>query len=468
MKKIGRILTGMVLGAAFMGTVGFCCWQYDTEEMKQAFAENEQESVLQPKMKIPERKTYKLGEEVECEGLIWKITEAEIIESYESLDSYYQTRENLMVPAEEIPRRYEDIFIDDIQFLRLKGTMTNTSETLSEKYHLSKIEICNKREDGSFDTIMNSPYGTDGRCAAATRENKILMSANDVFEVEAQETVEFEYVIEFSECNRGEACANYDLYVSISSLRPDSVYLYNGVNNKICLNIAPKHLGFEDTDVENCYEEQRDIPKMKSRQWTNLDMKQYQEKGYPLLFEKGDIRIEEEEIVDGDYAFEDWKGIRTQITEIRSVDWEEMPQEFLDRGALEDMAARYEQEFGYSRAELKILLLDINISRFEESVTKDMERYNFYENTYLFTRDEGGKRWIFGTADDWVITENSIEGGRMGHINMEKLEMGQTMTYQAAYLLPPEIYQEGVFYFCGGKLKMNNASETPVQRISIK
>ncbi len=139
------------------------------------------------------------------------------------------------------------------------------------------------------------------------------------------------------------------------------------------------------------------------------------------------------------------------------------------------MAERYEQEYGYNKNQMKILLLDMNVMK---SVQNESEQHkqeydsvisvDFYPWTYLYTRDNNEKRWVFGTADDWIVTENSTESGRTGHINTERISEGQNVVLQAAYLLPPEIYNEGALYFNGGEYKDIDYSEQPLQKIVLK
>ena len=95
-------------------------------------------------------------------------------------------------------------------------------------------------------------------------------------------------------------------------------------------------------------------------------------------------------------------------------------------------------------------------------------KVDFYPWTYLYTRDKNEKRWVFGTADDWIVTENRTESGRTGHINAEHIAEGQSVTLQAAYLLPPEIYNEGALYFNGGEYIDIDYSEQPIQKIELK
>jgi len=481
MKKAGKILGGIMLGIAFAGVVGLYCWQYDVRGIQKLFKEEEtkKEEVKPLKLKATESRTYELGEEADCDGLVWKFTSAKIVEDYNSLDEYYHTRpDGLATPSENaewMRTCQRECFEEEIQYLVLKATVTNTSQVHKE-YSCSNMQFYNFYGDGKFEELYFGYYGKDARCVTKTGEIKPVQ-ADTPFAIESGETVDVEYVIEYCEYSGYGDSQNhyiYDVYLSTRSLASNMMGYNGGIDNKIHLNIAPKHMGISQTEPENTYDEQRNIPEMKCRQWTNLDMKSYQEEGYPTLYEKEDIVKEyKEEVTEENYLF-DKGGINTQISNIQTIDWEALPKEFADRGALQEMAQRYEESYGYSREQMRILLLNINFSKpvqddlAEEDRYDSIQKVDFYMNTYLYTRDENEKRWIFGTADDWLVTENSAEGGRTGHINAEWLAEGQTVTLQAAYLLPPEIYNEGALYFNGGAYTDIDFSEQPIQRIYLK
>lgn len=477
MKKAGKILAGTMLGVIFAGAVGIYCWQYDVGGIQKFFTEEETESgIKQPKLKIPEQKIYKLGQEVECDGLTWTITSAEIVEDYNSLDAYYHARpEGLTNPEEWVKKNHKIYFEEEMKFFVLRATLTNTSQ-VQKQYNCSKMKFYNSYQEGEFKELPLYDFSSDTKCVSETGEIKQIEESQDFFSVESGETVEVEHVVQYCEySNYGERQYIYDLYLSTFSLHPDTVYDSGEVDNKICLNIAPKHMGIDQTEPQNTYGEQRNIPEMKCRQWTNLDMKNYQEEGYPTLYEKeGVIKEFKEEVTEENYLFESY-GINTQISSTKIVDWEMLPKDFADRGALQKMAERYEQEYGYNKNQMKILLLDMNVMK---SVQNESEQHkqeydsvisvDFYPWTYLYTRDNNEKRWVFGTADDWIVTENSTESGRTGHINTERIAEGQNVVLQAAYLLPPEIYNEGALYFNGGEYKDIDYSEQPLQKIVLK
>lgn len=483
MKKAGKILAGTMLGIAFTGAIGVYCWQYDVGGIQKLFKEQETESetIKQPKLKIPERKVYELGEEVECDGLTWKINSAEIVEDYNSLDSYYHTRSRgLTNPSEWTKNHHERYFVEEVRFLVIKATVTNTWEVHKE-YSCSNMQFYNLYEDEEFEKVWLDSLGSDVKCVSETGDIKQIENRYDPFSIESGETLEVEFVMQYCEYSGygEESHYIYDLYLSTLSLTPVSGFGSNGIDNKIHLNIAPKHMGASMTEPENSYEEQRNIPEMKCRQWTNLEMKNYQEEGYPTLYQKEDVVKEfKEEVTEENHLFYAWGwGIDTQIVNAQTVDWEALPKDFADRGALQKMAECYEQSYGYSKDQMKILLLDINFikpipeeSELTEPYDEDssMQKIDFYPYTYLYTRDENEKRWVFGTADDWIVTGNSVEGGRTGHINTERFIEGQTVTLQVAYLLPPEIYNEGELYFNGGKYLDIDFSEQPIQRIYLK
>lgn len=191
---------------------------------------------------------------------------------------------------------------------------------------------------------------------------------------------------------------------------------------------------------------------MKVGQMTNLDMKQYQHNGYPILTgeeESKDMKEQElaEGIVEQNYLQKDYI-VSTQIQKSEVVEWKDISEVFRSQGSLQKMAERYKNENGYGKDRLKVLLLDISYIGKEEM----SEFYlSIYEHTWLFTRDSNGKRWIFGTADDWIVLSNDVHPERTGHINTEWITEEQTVTVQAAYILPPDIWEkEEALYFCSG------------------
>lgn len=477
MKKAGRILAGTLLGIAFAGAVGIYCWQYDVGGIQKIFnkQEEEEETAKYPKLKIPERKTYEIGEEIECEKLVWTITSAEIVEDYNSLDPYFHTRqEELKNPAEWVKQNGRTYFEEEIRFLVLKATVTNTSE-LQTEYTCSHMEFYNSYEEDKFEELYLGIFGADVKCVSKTGEVKEIQDAHTPFAIKGGETVNLEYVMEYSEYSGYDTRDYiYDLYLSTLSLTT-SPWTTKTLDNKIHLNIAPKRFRIDQTEEKIAYANQRNIPEMKARKWVNLDMKQYQKEGFPTFYQKGDIAKQyEEEVTEENYLFSRG-GIDRQISNVQVTDWEALPKDFAERGALQKMAERYEQSYGYGRDQMKILLLDVNITKPVQDKSIDNEHnypsvqeFDFYENTYLYTRDENEKRWIFGTADDWLITANSAEGGQTGYINVEQMAEGQTVTLQAAYLLPPEIYNEGELYFNSGEYIDIDFSEQPIQKIRLK
>ena len=473
MKKIGKILTGAVFGTAFMAAVGVYCWQYNIGGMKNIFTEEEEsETIKQPKPVIPQEKVYELGESITCEGLTWNFTEAELTEDYDSLDSYYKTRGRIKSPLEYVVPDMNNVFAEETQFLILKGTVANTSK-YSRTYSFYNMSFCNGYEDGSYSSAGNAGI-IDGRCITEDGRDLLAVSEMAEFTLEAGETAEFEYIEEFLEyIGLSNSDYIYDLYVSGKSLLPAEYSNALTADDKVHLNIAPHHLSIQRTEPENTYDEQRDILEMKCRQWTNLDMKQYQKEGYPKLYDKDGVKIDTEDVLSEeeqkDYQFELHWGMNVMLTGSQVLEWEELPQEFSDRTALQKTAERYKETYGYDQSQMKILLLDLNINRQDRGEAgEEKQKFNFFEYSYLFTRDENEKRWVFGTADDWMVTENSAEGGRTGHINAEWFVFNQTVSLRAAYVLPPEIYDKGELYFCGGEQKEDNYRQTPIQRIALK
>ena len=456
MKRAGRIIAGMVLGTAFAAAVGINFLQSSKEQKE------EQETTKQIVIQPAERKLYEIGEDVKCGDLIWNITGAEIIKDYDSLDSYYKNRKNIISPEEVL---LEDllIFKEEVQYLLIKGTITNISKYV-KRCDFGDLQMYNHFEDGSFGPEINAyHYRNDCRYISEDEFVRTVDNCWDPFTVKEEETVEFEYVMQFSEYEDWEISGYfYDLYLSTKSFFPSDVKDQPLLEEKIHLNIAPKHLGITKTEAENTYDEQRDITGMKCRQWVNMDMKQYQTEGYPIIGNQDIEFAEPEEVTEEDFVL--FRGLTSQIKSVQIVDWEGLPKEFSDRNALQNMAECYNRA-GYEKEQMKILLLEMVFGNAERD---DVYALNFYNSSCLFTRDEAGKRWVFGSTDDWIVTENTAQGKRTGHINGEWLEKGESVTVCMAYLLTPEMYEEETVYYYGtGLSKYFIFNPRKLQKISF-
>lgn len=462
MKKAGKIIGNIILGLAFaiavwsgLQELGF--WDHSFEQGE--------DEIKEVKISPVERKVYKLGEDAVCDDLIWNIAKAEI-KDYENLDDYYKNRKHLLPPMEICKEPYYGMFAEEIKYLFMKGTVTNTSK-YAKRYSFERIKLYNRFEDGTFEEARNTLDAI--RDYKFISENENVSLTEDFFDpvtIESGETAEFEYVIQFSEYDTGYGPDYlYDLYLSTQGLYPTSGSVI--LEEKIDLGIEPRNSGMDKITLQNTYEEQRDIVGMKCRQWINAEIKQYQEEGYPMLYYyETEEDMVEEKVTDENIVFTLWKEYDSQITGVKVTNWEGVKQYAPELTRLDEMAESYAKA-GYDKDQLKILLLDIDYSRIEIDPERDNHSFNFYENSYLFTRDKQGKRWIFGNADDWTVLKNSVENGRTGHINIEAFAEGQTVGVQAAYLLPPEIYEEGALYFCGGKAPRYNREMETIQRIPL-
>lgn len=473
-KKTLNVFLGIILGAAFLCAVVFAVRQYHIEG-------EEKETTKEMKVKVPEPlKPYQIGEEVQAGDFLWKVLEAELIEDYESLDDYYKLRGHLKAPE---PNQ-QNPFIEEQRFLRVKFSVQNTNKAKDAEFSFLALKYANYWGEGIFENweLYNmqwynqgdyiDEFGThhfyaganmigrffDGKCAiSGGAEQARYFDDYSNITLAPEQTMEAECIIQFYEYGNMLEYGMSEEYEYLDT----KLYLYDlclevfGPNAErhqyISLNIAPKHLNIYKTDIDNTYEEQRDITGMKAGQITNLEMKQYQESGYPMQREDAmpDARIEtmEEEIVEENYFQKD--GIMsTQIQKSEIIEWKDMPEAFRSQGTLQKMAERYQNKYGYNKDQLKVLLLDISYVGRQET---NSEYFSIYENTWLFTRDNDKKRWMFGTADDWTVLSNDAHPERTGHINTEWIAGEQELTVQAAYILPPDIWEkEEALYFCSG------------------
>lgn len=467
MKKTVKVLGGAVLGVIFLGAVAFVCQEYGDRvaEVQPADKGTEMEKELEPE---PETQVwvpyYNLGDEVRAGDLVWSVSEAEIIENYEDLDNYYRSRGRI----DEPDKSGKTIFAEEVRFLRVKFSVTNVSEKDAKNFVPRSIKFVNCYESGEYENWYWSNNGNrDGKCISLNfPEHEIEFQDWDV-QINPGETIQVECIQKF--CEYATTGSNwecvYDLYLTAVS---DMEQMEYTEKEYICLDIAPKHLGSRE-GTEDSYVEQRDIPGMKCGQMTNLDMKQYQQEPYPRLSSSEDKKnMPHEHIEEEDYEFWSPNSLGGTIRQSKVVEWKDMPETFVKQGNLQKMAERYKAEYGYSEEQLKILILDILYTGEHQNKKSGTLQYCFYEYTFLFTRDKNEKRWIFGTADDWIVISNSRNPDRTGHINTEWMGRDDSVMIQAAYILPPDIWeQEEALYFCGGNERPIDTWETAVAEIKL-
>lgn len=469
-RKTKQVLAQVAIGVFLVAAVGAYAWTARVFDGEENASETETTShLVQPKPVDREellgKTLYDLGENVEINELVWNISGAEIVDSYESLDAYYKRKDGIMNP-ESISWLGNNEFIEETKYLVLKYAVTNNS-TDDKMIYPGKLDFYNRFEDDVFKYGLGS-YSIDGRCLSMKTQSYHEFSVADVV-IAAGTTLEFEYVLQYNECGYG----IYDLYVSLSTASNMQGENLWGVDSKVCLNIAPKYLSASDEEnaLDDCYAELRDIPALKSRQWTNLDMVQYQEAGYPMASDKEGVdAYTTEDIVEQEYEL--GRYTTSKITDSKVISWNEMPQEYITQGSLELMAQQYEEKYGLARGELKLLLMDVTYTHRGDGSENAMDYcslFDIYMNSFVFTRDSEGKRWVFGSADDWIVKNNTVDSGRTGHINIERMRVGDSLAVQMAYILPPEIYNNhSALYFCGGELRQGNYDGAPVAEIPLK
>lgn len=396
--------------------------------------------LIQPREKTREelmgKSDYQVGDCVVVEGLVWNISDARIVRGYENLDAYYRKKE-IFTDYKTLSEvyLYRKEFSQEETYLVLQYSVTNENETV-KRIQPGLLTLYNKYGEGDFRENLTS-YNSAGRSLDGTE----LIDKYAVNAVPG-ESYEFEWVWELGEYYG----PIYDLYVSFEWADGTGQNLWgNLMEQKVCLGIAPKHLGINDTDIENCYLEMRDIPAMKRGQWTNLEMSAYQKKGIKAVIAEADCEFGTDVV--------------TRVIGSEVVSWEAMPEEYKMQGTLEKMADCYEEKHGISRERLKILLVDTEVT--DKQITENVfdykvgtdagSIYDFYANSYIFTMNDKGEAYAFGTADDWMIISNTASGNRTGHINIEKTMAGDRITMQMAYLLPLEIYEavEALYFSCG-------------------
>lgn len=406
---------------------------------------------------------------------------------YEDIDSYYKDRGYLIEPAEYFRTAYYiDIFPEEIQFLRLKYTITNKGK-MEKTVQPFDIEIVSKSDNGQY-TEKQSYFAADGRYIMNGIQlielnlpgKSVGGDSQPVITLQPETSVEIEFIGEFMGyySSTGGIDYNYDLYLNTGTAERN---VSSPEGETIHLNIVRKN---EDgTDIT--YDEVRHIQDMKCRTWTNLEMAETLREGDLADMEQG---ISPEEIsLEEQYQYTDrvyWCGNGDEtlyerrqaewINNAQLIDWTELPQIYGEQGNLQKMAERYKSNYGYETDELRVLLLDITFAINDTGmIPDDLDEYTavcFYEKSYLLTRDDTGKLLVFGTADDWRITSNSRNQERDGMLNLEWLGNGDAVTVQMAYILPPDVFEhQNTLYFRGGDIYSSLGSyDIPVTKIELE
>lgn len=491
MNKAVKIGTSFLFMALFVAAVVFFSMSYQTKDSEEETKKGE------VSIKRPEKELYEIGEDVESGGIIFHVLEAEIIEDYKKLDSYYQKSKCLVNPEEyvESGNDFGTAFPEEIHFLHIKMSMTNNG---GMKKSFSPVDFnvssFSKNDAKAQDAPWRDFIAYDGQYTdEGDKDRKMTFSGRringsggegEIF-IESDETITVDFVGEFSEYeNAGYNPYDYDLYLSVYN-EGNKIITNNPLGQKISLKLTREHEGDSGAGQEVLYDEIRDIQDLKSKNWTNSELAAREEYGYSL----GEEEIPEATLRQGEagvqYIRESDKQTvnnevvevysqKSQITNIQITDWKNLPADFAEQGKLQKIAQRYQSVYGYQEDELKVLFLDISYSA--EGTGKrygngEAKAFNFYENSYLYTKDDSGEYWIFGTADDWNVLSNSRNPENIGSVNMEWLASGNVVTVKMAYILPPDIYQEkGALYFSGGWQLWGELlnKDTPFAKIELK
>lgn len=504
--KAKKILEGIFLGGGlFIGAVALFSTFYTKKEK-----EENQETTKKYIAVKPIAESSEIGDDVEADDCVYNVKTAELIEDYNQLDACYQNREYLSAPIEfleclesmqDTSKNYDfgTTFPEEVKFLHLEFSVTNTGSTERNFFpYQVRIESENRHIIGDFNsrweflffmaydgqyTIMG---GSDKKIELAGK--KAGNSGDDWLEekisLKPGETLKIDFVGEFLEYVWNPVSKkdkyNYDLYFSAHSIGIEDL---DSRGERVRLNLVRSYEE-EGIEKEAIYEEVKNIQNMKCRSWTNLELADRQKTACTYTEQE---KAHEETVEAGQeyplllFVTKGLGGVvekaykhTSRLESFQIIEWKELPEEYKAQGNLQQMAQRYQSVYGCTEEELKVLLLDVVYSAeavgdlYENGKT---EILSFYENSYLYTK-ESEKEWkVFGMADDWRVTGNSAEPEKVGWMNMESLTVGESISVQMAYLLPPELYQKyDALYYAGGWWWDNSTYDTavPVTKIALR
>lgn len=474
MKKMKKIFGGIFLAALFIGALVLFLRPYLAKDHEEET--NKQLSVEPPKQ------LYELGEDMNINGLAWNVSEAELIEDYDKIDSYYKEREYLQRKEDYVKGWVNDcmdrdLFIGDIQFFRMKCSITNTDdETHSFEYSsllptsIIGAEMVRWYFDNYDVKILSSsgkePFHMEGYQKPEPGETIKTVS----YKIQPKESIQLEIIGQFNLCDI------YHIYNDNQDTGYELFLLGQNSTKRIRLNISGNFEG------NKRYAEARKMQEMKSQSWTNLELmaweKEWNEKlswehGYQLDKETKPI-VETEDA--GQEFFDELNGfaILTTLNDFQIFDWKDMPSDFAEQGNLQKMAKRYHDIYNCNEEELKVLVLDLKYASSEQgeiSMDYYKKRTNyFYGRSKIYVKDANNELWMFGTADSWIVTENSAHPENTGSVNLDQMELDESISIRMAYILPPQLYEQySALYFTGGADEVTFSEEyIPITKIALK
>lgn len=505
MKKSTKVFTGIFIAVVCIVVLSVVVRPYFTGSRE------EETTKKQTIVKAP-KQVYEIGEDMEADGLIFNVSEAELFSDYEKIDFFYKERNFLQSQKEYVKayiERYtdKDFFAGDIRFFRIKCLVTNTTNKEVDFYTNSMYPT--SIVGGSVVSWDFMCY--DGKGVSVNAKEKevnleggrkpLYMGFPDETEpyaISPEESIEIEVVGEFClldiypdylEPKSDGQNSSYDLYL----IRDNST-------KRIHLNISGS---FDNKN--STYFEARNILEMKSESWTNLEQKTWRDEfkemskkynysfsadGYPSDIEKRQLTEMEEpgqkflELLNKRWTngeIEAAFSLETVLTNYEIVDWKNLPSDFAGQGNLQKMMQRYHDIHNCQEEDLKVLILDLNYTSGEMGVLlseeKEIVNY-FYERSKIYVRNEDENQeetshWetlqLFGTADDWIVTENSAHPENIGCVSMDNMELNANISIRMAYILPPQLYEEySALYFTGGKYEVNfDAEDIPRTKIVL-
>jgi len=465
MDKIGKNLGVIVLGVLFLIAALIYARDYLAEQGRENEGEENSTS-------FPFEKIYTAGEDVMSVNVLCQVHQAEIFTDYEELSSFYKERDYLVNPREYLMQSsdLEGVFPEEVQFIHLNFSLTNYSE-------MEKIFTpCELKLTSISDSYQSESWGNFFACDGeyqigkkGSKTKKINLSGKnpsrentlEFLSILPNETAVIDFVGEFLLYRRddmeeaykySEYFANYffennDLYLSISGLGTE-ITTGNGLRGeKIRLDIDCGHQSGT-----------REIQEMKSRSWTNLERSQSQTESYSFASVQEELG----------YSYNVNKET-TQLLGFWLTDWKDLPEEYVKRGNLQQMAQRYRDVYGYETEELKVLFLDVGYST-EAAEIADMNLHCLYKNSFLYLTKNEREWYIFGTADEWKVTENSGFPEQTGFFDFGYLKEGESLRVELAYILPPDVYrQQKELYFFGACPQniLSVSEDIPVTKILL-
>lgn len=366
-----------------------------------------------------------LGESGCKDGLTYTVEQAELTDTLEDADGYYESRGAVQEEVEFLTS-YDGcvMYEDEFRYITIRMKVENAGSA-DEGLLKQTMCGCNVREDNA---VFPGSDIADWRCWA--EDGTEVKCTSDVL-IPAGETYELELVLVMT------PVGIYDYHLAVSG---DSWASWSNLyfNLGLALHETDGFFFITDESAEST-SEQRDLAQLKVEHITNKELADSQKEGSVVVeqyfHDSSEVFGEISEVDWGDGDVEIYCSWLCNVKDVQLADSiEELPESFQNRTYLKDMTAVYMDKFGYQQEELQYLMVTMELEQqidVEEVIPID----NVSQLMQLYNRDSNNCLWRIGYPDDYEISGWDTDGAE--HVDNILTGNKKVHTMTAVYVVWP-------------------------------